>query len=140
MGSGFDVMALLPFVLIFGVFYFLILRPQQQKMKKHQNILANLRRGDRVVTSGGLIGTISKVVDESEVQLEIADNIRIRQVRGMITEVLVKTDPVTANQTTKGAASTDGGPVSPIIRKTGASKEKKPVKSAANRSTGKAKK
>ncbi len=140
MGSGFDVMALLPFVLIFGVFYFLILRPQQQKLKKHQNILANLRRGDRVVTSGGLIGTISKVVDESEVQLEIADDVRIRQVRGMITEVLAKTDPVTTNQSTKGSVPAEGGPISPIVRKSGALKEKKPVKTAANRSTGKAKK
>src|ERR1700722_16139771 len=95
MGSGFDLMALLPFVLIFGVFYFLILRPQQQKMKKHQEMLGNLRRGDRVVTSGGLIGTISKIVSEGEVKLELADDIRIRQVRSMITEVLAKTDPLT---------------------------------------------
>ncbi len=140
MGSGFDVMAVLPFVLIFGVFYFLILRPQQQKLKKHQNILANLRRGDRVVTSGGLIGTISKVVDEKEVQLEIADDVRIRQVRAMISEVLAKTDPVTTNQNFKEPASPKEEPASPVVRKTGVSKGKKPAKSAANRSTGKAKK
>lgn len=140
MGSGFDVMALLPFVLIFGVFYFLILRPQQQKLRKHQNMLSNLRRGDRVVTNGGLIGTISKIVDESEVQLEVADNVRIRQVRGMITEVLAKTDPVTAGQNVKGSVPADISIVSPIVRKSGPSNGKKPAKSAANRSTGKTKK
>ena len=85
MGSGFDIMAVLPFVLIFGVFYFVILRPQQQKIKKHQNILANLRRGDRVVTNGGLIGTISKIVSDVEVQLELADDVRVRHVSGMLT-------------------------------------------------------
>jgi preprotein translocase subunit YajC len=140
MGTGFDVMALLPFVLIFGVFYFLILRPQQQKLKKHQNILANLRRGDRVVTTGGLIGTISKIVDESEVQLEIGDNVRIRQVRGMIAEVLAKTDPVSTTQSSKTPVSADRGVVSPIVRKTGASTAKKATKPAANRSTEKSKK
>lgn len=140
MGTGFDVMALLPFVLIFGVFYFLILRPQQQKLKKHQNTLANLRRGDRVVTNGGLIGTISKIVDESEVQLEVGDNVRIRQVRGMIAEVLAKTDPVSATQPSKAPVSADKAIVSPIVRKIGASTAKKATKPAANRSTGKSKK
>lgn len=140
MGTGFDVMALLPFVLIFGVFYFLILRPQQQKLKKHQNTLANLRRGDRVVTNGGLIGTISKIVDESEVQLEVGENIRIRQVRGMIAEVLAKTDPVSATQTSKGSASTGESVVTSIVRKPNATTAKKATKPAANRSTGKSKK
>jgi preprotein translocase subunit YajC len=140
MGTGFDVMAVLPFVLIFGVFYFLILRPQQQKLKKHQNILANLRRGDRVVTNGGLIGTITKIVDESEIQLEVGENVRIRQVRGMIAEVLAKTDPVSAGQTPKGSVATDRGVVSPIVRKSDTTTAKKAPKPAANRSTGKSKK
>jgi preprotein translocase subunit YajC len=139
MGSGFDIMAVLPFVLIFGVFYFLILRPQQQKIKKHQNMLANLRRGDRVVTNGGLIGTISKIVSDVEVQLELADDIRIRHVRGMITEVLAKTDPITTiSETPKGSAEAGGKIASPVIKKTGVSKAKKTNK-AANRSTGKPK-
>ena len=140
MGSGFDVMALLPFVLIFGVFYFLILRPQQQKMKTHQNMLANLRRGDRVVTNGGLIGTISKIVDEREVQLEIADNVRIRQVRSMITEVLAKTDPVAAGQNMKGSVPADVSTTASVVQKPGLDNKKKIAKSAANRSTGKTKK
>ena len=119
MGSGFDIMAVLPFALIFGVFYFLILRPQQQKMKKHQNMLANLRRGDRVVTSGGLIGTISKIVNESEVQLELADDIRVRHVRSLITEILAKTDPVTPHETLRGSAPAPIETVSPVMKKTG---------------------
>lgn len=93
-GSGFDIMSLLPIILIFAVFYFLILRPQQAKAKKHQQTLANLRRGDRVVTSGGIIGTISKIVNEQEIQLEIDENVKVRLVRAMITDVLSKNDPV----------------------------------------------
>jgi len=136
MGS-FDVMAVLPFVLIFGVFYFLIVRPQQQKMKKHQHMLTNLRRGDRVVTSGGLIGTISKIVSDSEVQLELADDIRVRQLRSMITDVLAKTDPI--DTSSKGSQPSNATPVSPIVRKADSSKSKITRKSAANRPTGKAK-
>ena len=139
MGSGFDVMSLLPFVLIFAVFYFLILRPQQQKLKKHQNMLANLRRGDRVVTNGGLIGTISKIVSDTEVQLELGDDIRVRHVRGMITEVLAKTDPVTTPEAPKGSSTAaDTQAVSPNVKKIGLSKAKKTAK-AANRPTGKSK-
>ena len=93
-GHGFDIMSFLPIVLIFGVFYFLILRPQQAKAKQHQKTLAALRRGDRVVTAGGLIGTISKIVSDHEVQLELADDVRVRLIRSMITEVLSKTDPI----------------------------------------------
>ena len=96
MGNGFDMVSMLPFVLIFGVFYFLILRPQQQKMKKHQSLLANLKRGDHVVTNGGLIGTISRIVSDSEVQLEIAENTRVRLVRSTITEVLGKSSSLGA--------------------------------------------
>jgi preprotein translocase subunit YajC len=135
MGS-FDYMALLPFILIFGVFYFLILRPQQQKMKKHQELLTGLRRGDRVVTSGGLIGTISKIVSDGEVQLELAENVRVRLVRAMITEVLAKTDPVTVQDSGSREESTP-----PILQKTIAEKPKAKVvrKTAASRSPKKAK-
>ena len=93
-GGGFDIMSFLPIILIFGVFYFLILRPQQMKAKKHQQTLAALRRGDRVVTSGGIIGTISKIVNEQEIQLEIDENVKVRLVRAMITDVLSKNEPV----------------------------------------------
>jgi preprotein translocase subunit YajC len=92
MMNGFDIMSMLPFVLIFGVFYFLILRPQQQKLKKHQDLLSRLGRGDVVVTSGGLIGTVTKIVNENEIQIELTENTRVRLVRSMVTEVLSKTN------------------------------------------------
>lgn len=92
-GSDF-LISLLPFVLIFVVLYFLILRPQQKRLKQHQEMISSLRRGDTVVTSGGLIGKISKVIDEREVQVEIAENVRVRVSRPMISEVRAKGEPV----------------------------------------------
>src|SRR5438132_14335491 len=85
---------LLPFVLIFVIMYFLILRPQQKRMKEHQELVKNLRRGDTVVTSGGLVGKVTKVVDEEQIEVEIADGVRVRQVRSMITGVRAKGEPV----------------------------------------------
>lgn len=92
-GSEF-LISLLPFVLIFVVMYFLILRPQQRRVKQHQEMIGALRRGDTVVTSGGLVGKISKVIDEKEIQLEIAEGVRVRTVRSMIAEVRAKGEPV----------------------------------------------
>ena len=88
MGSGTDFMAFLPLVLIFVVFYFLLIRPQQKKMKEHTQMLGNLRKGDKVVTNGGLIGTVYKVTSDQELSIEIAENIRVRVVRSMINQVV----------------------------------------------------
>jgi len=96
-GSTDILMSLLPFVLIFVIMYFLIIRPQRQRMKQHQELVANLRRGDTVVTAGGLIGKVSKVVDDGEVQLELAEGMKVRAVRSMITEVRSKSEPVKDN-------------------------------------------
>jgi len=84
----------LPFVFIFVILYALILRPQQKRMKQQQEMIGNLRRGDTVVTTGGLIGKIAKVVDENEIQVDLADNVRVRVVRAMIAEVRTKGEPV----------------------------------------------
>lgn len=92
--GGFDIMNFLPIILIFGVFYFLILRPQQTKAKQHQQILAGLRRGDRVATTGGILGVVSKIINDHEVQLEIDEGVKVRLVRSSITEVMTKVDPV----------------------------------------------
>lgn len=89
-GSG--LMSLLPLILIFVVFYFLLIRPQQKKVKEHREMVGNLRRGDKVVTSGGIIGQITKVVSENEIQLEIADGVRVRCSRGMIASLYAKGD------------------------------------------------
>jgi preprotein translocase subunit YajC len=90
-------MSLAPFVLIFAIMYFLIIRPQRQRQKAVQEMIANVRRGDTVVTTGGLIGKITKVVDDSEIQVELADGVRVRMVRSAIAEVRAKGEPVNDN-------------------------------------------
>ncbi len=85
--------SLLPLVLIFVVFYLLLIRPQQKKMKQHREMVAALRRGDRVVTGGGLVGTVTKVVSDTELQVEVAEGVKVRVVRATISEVLAKTEP-----------------------------------------------
>ena len=75
-----------PFLLIFIIFYFLLIRPQQKRMKAHQAMLAEVKRNDVVVTSGGLIGKVTKV-DEAEVEVELAPNVRVRVIKGMLSEV-----------------------------------------------------
>jgi preprotein translocase subunit YajC len=85
---------LFPFILIFIIMWFLILRPQQRRAKEHQEMLKNVRRGDLVVTSGGIVGKVTKVPDEGDLEVEIADNTKVRVVRGMISEVRSKSEPV----------------------------------------------
>jgi preprotein translocase subunit YajC len=87
-------MSLLPFILIFVIMYFLILRPQQKRVKQHQEMVKNVRRGDTVVTSGGLVGKVTKVIDEEQIEVEVADGVRARQMRQMIAEVRAKGEPV----------------------------------------------
>ncbi len=88
----------LPLILIFVVFYFLLIRPQQKRMKQHKEMLGALRRGDRVVTSGGIIGTVNKIASDTEVVLEIADNVKVRVVRATIQEIMTKSEPVAAGK------------------------------------------
>lgn len=85
---------LVPFVLIFVIMWFLIIRPQRQRMKQHEDMVKNLRRGDVVVTAGGLIGKVSKVVSDTEVEIDLSDTVRVRSVRSMISEVRSKSEPV----------------------------------------------
>ena len=99
--GGFDLVQLAPLALIFVVFYFLIIRPQQKKAKDHKAMIEALRRGDKVVTSGGLIGTVAKVLNEREVSLEIADGVRVRAMRSMIAEVMARTEPAGDGKTDK---------------------------------------
>jgi preprotein translocase subunit YajC len=91
--GGSMLVQLLPIILIFVVFYFLLIRPQQRRAKEHRNMVQNLRRGDRVVTAGGLIGTVTKVVNDNEMQMEIAEGTRVRVVKTSVQEVLSKTEP-----------------------------------------------
>jgi preprotein translocase subunit YajC len=89
--GGFDLMALAPLVLIFVVFYFLLIRPQQKRMKEHKTMLSKVQRNDRIVTNGGLVGKVAKVHDErDELEVDIAENVRVTVRRGMISEVISK--------------------------------------------------
>ena len=91
----------LPLVLIFVVFYFLLIRPQQRKAKDHKAMLDALRRGDRVVTGGGIIGTVARVENPEEVTVDIADGVRVRVLRSTISNVLAKPDPAAAREAAK---------------------------------------
>ncbi len=84
----------IPLILIFVIMYFLLIRPQQKKVKEHQAMVAALRRGDEVVTQGGLIGKITKVKDDTEVEVELAEGTKVRVVRATIAQVRSKTEPV----------------------------------------------
>ena len=99
-GGGADMLIqLVPFLLIFVIMWFLIIRPQQKRVKSHQEMIKNVRRGDTIVTSGGLVAKVSKVVDDGEIEAEIADGVRVRIVRGMIQDVRSKTEPVKKAET-----------------------------------------
>ena len=94
-GSSSDVvMQLAPFAIILVIMYFLILRPQQRRAKQHQDLVKAVRRGDTIVTNAGLVGKVTKVVDDNELEMEIAPNVRIRQLRQMISEVRSRSEPV----------------------------------------------
>jgi preprotein translocase subunit YajC len=86
--------SLLPFALIFVIMYFLILRPQQKRVKQHQEMVKNVRKGDTVITSGGLVGRVTKVIDDDQVEIEISDGVRVRQMRSMVSDVRAKGEPV----------------------------------------------
>ena len=84
----------MPLILIIVIMYFLILRPQQQRVKRHQEMVKAVRRGDSVVTNGGLVGKVTKVVDDEQIEIEVADGVRVRQMRSMVSEVRAKSEPV----------------------------------------------
>ena len=83
----------IPMVLIFGIMYFLLIRPQQKKLKEHQNMVEALRRGDQVVTAGGIVGKVTKVREDSEIEIEIASGVSVRVIKQTITQVRSKTEP-----------------------------------------------
>ena len=85
-----------PLIFIFAIMYFLMIRPQQQRMKQHREMIENVRRGDTVVTAGGIVGRVAKVPqkDDPEITVEIADNIQVRVVKSTLTEIRARTQPV----------------------------------------------
>ena len=95
-GAASSLISFVPIVLIFVIMYVLMIRPQQKKVKEHRAMIEAVRRGDQVVTGGGLIGTVTKVA-EGEVEVEIAPSVKVRVVKSTITQVVSKTEPAVAN-------------------------------------------
>ena len=94
-GGGSDFLVqLFPLVLIFIVFYFLLIRPQQSKMKQQREMLAGVKRGDRVVTGGGIIGLVTKVISDNELQVELAEGVRVRVLKQTITDIITRGESV----------------------------------------------
>jgi preprotein translocase subunit YajC len=85
---------LVPIIIIMAIVYFIVIRPQQRQTKAQKDLLKNVRRGDTIVTSGGLIGKVTKVVDDSEVEMEVSPNVRMRLLRSAIAEVRARGEPV----------------------------------------------
>ena len=109
-GGGAGMLQLLPLVLIFVVFYFLLIRPQQKKMKAHRSMVEALKRGDKVVTGGGLVGTVTKAPEGNEIQVEIAEGVRVKVMRHTIQEIVSKPEPASKSGAKKPANdSGDGG-------------------------------
>jgi preprotein translocase subunit YajC len=78
---------MVPLLLLFGIFYFLLIRPQQQRIKSHQQLVESVKRGDTVVTAGGLVGKVAKVKEDGEIMVEIADNVQVRVLKSTLSEV-----------------------------------------------------
>ena len=108
--AGFDLISLMPLVLIFVVFYFLLIRPQQKKMKAHREMIGEVKRGDRVLTAGGIIGSVVKVEEGEDIlMVEIAKDIRVRVARGTISEVLTKPQGGKGPAQAKSEPAAEGG-------------------------------
>lgn len=90
-GSNF-LIQLLPFIMILGIMYFLIIRPQQTRLKQHRDMIGSIKRGDTVVTSGGIVGKVTRVIGDSELQVEIAENVKVRVIRSTLSEVRTRGD------------------------------------------------
>ena len=96
-GGGDLLISLLPFILIFVIMYFLILRPQRQQVRRREEMLKAIRRGDTVVTGGGLIGKVTKVIDDNELEVQIAEGVKVRALRALVADVRAKAEPATGN-------------------------------------------
>ncbi|MDD9706240.1 MAG: preprotein translocase subunit YajC [Paracoccaceae bacterium] len=86
----------IPLILIFAIMYLLLIRPQQKKLKEHQAMVAALRRGDQIITQGGIIGKVSKVKDDNEIEVELAENVKVRVVKSTVAQVISKTEPASS--------------------------------------------
>lgn len=92
-GAGGAIASFVPLILIFAIMYFLLIRPQQKKVKEHQKMVEGLRRGDQVVTQGGIVGKVVKVREDGELEVEIAEGVKVRVIQSTIAQVISKTEP-----------------------------------------------
>jgi len=127
-GAGGALTAFLPLILIFVIFYFLLIRPQQKRQKQHQNKLQAIRRGDKVLTGGGVFGTVTKVVDDNELQVEIADGVKVRVARSMVADVISKTEPANGDAKPANDGEKKGGLLGGLLG--GGAKESAPAEEA----------
>ncbi|MCQ8781764.1 preprotein translocase subunit YajC [Mangrovibrevibacter kandeliae] len=98
LGGGSDMLiSIVPFVLVFVIMYFLIIRPQRSQAKQREDMLKNVRRGDTIVTGGGILGKVTKVLDNGELEVQISEQTKVRVLLSMVTEVRVKGEPAAAN-------------------------------------------
>jgi preprotein translocase subunit YajC len=97
-GGGALFANIMPLVLVFAIMYFLLIRPQQKKMKEHKALVEGLRRGDQVVTSGGILGKVVKVMDDGMAEIEIAEGVKVKVIKSTITTVMSKTEPASAKE------------------------------------------
>lgn len=125
--AGFDFMSILPLVLIFIVFYFLLIRPQQKQMKERKAMLAALSKGDHVVTNGGIMGKITAIDEHDILSVEIAKGVEVKVMRAMVSSVAAKTDAVSVEADEKPAAKKKAPAKKP------AAKKKAPAKKAAKK-------
>ena len=109
--------AFLPLILIFGVFYILLIRPQQKKVKQHREMLNNLRRGDKIITSGGIIATINKVADNRELQVQVSENVEIKIAPGMVADLYTSTEIEKKQQVKETKTEAKGGLLSGLLGK-----------------------
>ena|SRR5947209_14467769 len=116
-GSSDFLVQLFPLVLIFIVFYFLLIRPQQSKMKAQREMLGGVKRGDRVVTGGGIIGLVTKVISDNELQVELAEGVRVRVLKQTITDIITRGESVRGGKETDDDAKPMLPPAAPAERK-----------------------
>jgi len=110
-GAGMDGLLsnIAPLILIFVVFYFLLIRPQQRRAREHREMLASVRRGDQVITGGGFLGKVTKVLNENEIEIELAEGVRVRALKGTLQNIVTRGEPAAKEAANKEAEKPSGG-------------------------------
>ena len=124
-GGGFDYKTLIPFLLIFIVMYFLLIRPQQKRVRQQQEMLKSIVRGDKVLTSGGIIATVLKVINDQELEVEISEGVKVRLIRTMVSEVLNRSSLSSKSEDTSSSDQKTETKVTRLTPKKGQKEEKK---------------